>query len=216
MFEKLKTFLGDLLRRSPLGAGQPYIPGRPADTSDSMPKKVEPFYTETDSDIEDIAGTPIYFGTEKHTEVTANGSATHETRKRAHLLGSGRLVTGLEPRIIKDGIQLPSVCGVCYKCKEESAQFLAEGLISLEEAHRLALFDTDSAAQCDGCGRRDLCVRHCRPFIGADGTRANLCPDCTKAAHRDKCFQIALGILLSPVSYRKTLPPAHQGENHHE
>ena len=212
MFKKISNFLKDLLQRSARNADRPYIPQPPDQKLGGLPGGNKTFYKETNIETERVAGSFLDFGTTEEVNIDENGNATRIRQKQGHILGSGKLVTGLNPEV-KDGIQLPGVRGACYRCMPEAAELLQAGLISIEEAQRRALFDTDSAAQCDICGRRDLCIRHCRPFDKADGTQLNLCPDCTKKAEREKWFQTALGILLSPFADQKQLPPARKGED---
>ena len=211
MFGKINKaigFLKDLFYRSSFKAGQPYIP-RPSDQEqDKLPGEDNIFYKETRINAENLG--PISFGSATELIVDNNGNTTQIRQRQGHILGRGRLVTSLNPTI-ENGMVLPGVGGGCYACKKEAALLLEAGQISIEEAYRHALFDTGSAAQCDGCGRRDLCIHHCRPFQKADGTQLSLCPDCTRAAQREKWTAISLSILLSPFIDKKKLPPGTNG-----
>jgi hypothetical protein len=209
MLKRISNFLKDLLRRSPRNADQPYIPRPPEQNPNCLTGQNNIFYQETNLDIETIAGTPLSFGINEKVVVDENGNAARIRQEQAHILGSGRLVSSLNPTI-EQGMLRAGVGGVCYVCKQEAGALLESGLITIEEAHGRALFDTDSAAQCDGCGRRDLCVRHCRPFQRSDGAQLSLCPDCTKVARREKWIATSLNILLSPFIDEKKLPPPEQ------
>jgi len=214
MDENINKFLEDLLKCSAVNAGQPYVPQLPEQDPDGSAGAGLKFYQEIDIHLENIAGTSLAFGTvEKHI-IDGDGNVTKIHQKQGHILGSGILVTNLNPTV-KDGIHLPGVAGVCHFCKQECMKLLEADAISLEEAQRRALFDTDSAARCEECGRRDLCIRHCRPFEKADGTKLSLCPDCRKAAQREKWVAVALNALLSPIIDEKLLL-ADQGKTKSE
>lgn len=215
IFKKINNFFEDFIQQSPRNADQPYIPQPPEVGVNSDPNKNINFYQETDTDIENIAGTSINFGPTEKLVVDEKGNASRISQKQGHILGSGILVTNLNP-IIKDGIDLPGVGGACSFCKQEAFLLLQANLISIEEAERRSLFDTNSAAQCGACGRRDLCIRHCRPFEKADGIQVSLCPDCAKAAQREKWVATALNLLLSPVVDEKRLLPGNTEEKYND
>jgi len=217
--KKIIDFLKDLFAGSPLEADKPYIPQPPDQVNQPLDNSNEDeiFYSESSLDVENIAGTPIAFGTEESISVDSKGNSKNIRKKQGHILGSGLLVTSLTP-IVRDGITSPGVEGACFICKQEAALLLAENSISLEDAYRLSLFDTGSGAQCQGCGRKDICIRHCRPFEDSAGTIANLCPECTQEAQHQKWFQSAVNMLLSPFAddVKKLPPPDIKGEKSHE
>jgi len=211
MFGKIKKMLGflkDLSNRSSFRADRPYMPRPPEQQQDRLPGEENIFYKETTIDTENVG--PISFGSATELIVDNNGNTTQIRQRQGHILGRGRLVTSLNPTT-ENGMVLPGVEGACYVCKKEIAPLLETGKISIEEAYRYVLFDTGSAAQCEGCGRRDCCIHHCRPFQKADGTQLSLCPDCTKVAQREKWTAISLSILLSPFIDEKRLPPGSNG-----
>ena len=211
MFTKISNFFKDLLRRSPLAASTPHVPHPPEPEPGGPLPDGNRFYEETSTDIETIAGTEIGFGKAKTTTVDQNGNTTRKRRRVGHLLGDGRLVTSLESRI-EQGLYRPGVGGLCRFCLEEAIPEFEAGLISHEELQRRALFSTLSAAQCEGCGRTDICGRHCRPLARLDGTQARLCPACAEAATREDRDRQSLYMLLSPFLERKRLPPPHDQE----
>lgn len=216
MIKKIANILKDFVHRSPRNAGQPYIPHPPVQCPSSQAGQGDIFYQEANTEIENIAGTSINFGTVEKLIVDDEGNTNRISQKQGYILGTGILVTNLNPTV-KDGIPLPGVGGACGPCKQEVIELLQANLISLKEAERRSLFDTGSVAQCDACGRRDLCIRHCRPFEKADGSQLPLCPECTKKAQREKGVTIALNFLLSPViDESKLLPGNTQGDNHDE
>ena len=162
-----------------------------------------------------IAGTPIDFGTSKEKRVDNNGSTFFIQRNQGHIVGSGIFVANLTPTS-KDGLRYPGIGGACSFCKEEAVALFQANLIDTEEAYRRSLFDTDSAAQCAICGRRDLCIRHCRPFEIDEGSVAPLCPECTKTAQREKRFKKIITFLASPLTEQKKLPPPKQEGDHND
>jgi len=216
--KKTIDFFKDLFAGSPFEADKPYIP-QPPDPAEQSPdnsREHELFYGENSLNIETIEGTPITFGKEEIIIVDNQGNSKTIRKKKGHILGSSLLVTSLSPTV-KDGITLPGVGGICFFCKQEAALLLEANLISLEEAHRLSLFDTSSGSQCQACGRR-LCCKHCRPFEDSNGVVVNLCPECTEAARHQKHFKKAVNLLLSPFMEEvKKLPPTEtKGENSNE
>lgn len=213
MFAKVGNYLKDLLTRSPLTAGTPHVPHPPEkEVRHSLQDGGDPFYQETNADMETIAGTEISFGTAETTTVDQNGNTTRTRRRVGHILGDGRLVMSLEPRI-DNGQKRPGVGSLCRFCLAEAIPEFEAGLISHETLQRRSLFSTDSAAQCEGCGHKDICDPHCRPLKRFDGTQPRLCPDCRKAAVREDCDQRSQHLLLSPFIVQKKLPPSNGQED---
>jgi hypothetical protein len=210
MFKKISKFFKDFMDTSPRDASIPYNPVPPSSTENIEEPSNGQAYNEKNADIESIADTNIHFGTTGEMAVDAAGNVNNIKRKVGHLLGTGRLVTHIEPSV-KDGINLPGIGGVCGDCQIEAAEMLRCGLIDIQEAQRQSLFDSDSGAQCGACGRKNLCSRHCRPFE-IDSKSFNLCPDCTKAAKREKDFKMSVNVLLSIVTDLKKLPPPPEGK----
>jgi len=208
MFTKIRNFLRDLFDSSPFQADQPYSPAPPheQDIENNLPTGN---YSEKNLEIEIVSGTNIAFGKTDEIAIDENNNVQHINKKQAHILGTGRLITRLEPSV-KDGIPLPGVGGICGNCQNEALVMLQMGLISIQEAERRSLFDTDSGAQCQACGRKDLCIRHCRPFADINGQAINLCPECAQAAKREKLFKTSVAILISPIVDRKQLPPSQE------
>jgi hypothetical protein len=211
MWTKISNFLKDLLHRSPLAASTPYVPHPPEQPSGDPTADANRFYEETSTDIETIAGTEIHFGKAKTTTVDQNGNTIRTRRRVGYILGDGKLVTSLESRI-EDGLYRPGVDGLCRPCLAEAILEFEAGLISHEELQRRALFSTLSAAQCEGCGRTDICARHCRPLARLDGTQPRLCPACAEAATREDRDRQSFYMLVSPFLERKRLPPPHDQE----
>lgn len=217
--KKLSDFLKDFMNHSPLNASKPHIPQPPEQKqqNEQLPaNNAELFYSEENRDIETIEGTNLSFGPTEQIVVKQNTSSSRSSKKPGHLLGSGRLVTSLNP-INENGIEKPGVGGMCFKCSEEGFVLYQAGLISSEEAQRRSLFDTSSAAECQGCGRKDICIKHCRPFEDSSGNTVALCPECTKEAQHQKFFEKAFKYLLMPFTNQSGTSSAnYKGEKHYE
>lgn len=214
MFTRISNYFKDLLSRSPLTAGTPHVPHppetpeQPGDPSASAAG----FYEETTAEVETIAGTEISFGTIETTTVDQNGNATRRRRRIAHLLGDGRLVTSLEPRV-EDGLERAGVDGLCRPCLAEAMPEFEAGLISREELQLRALVSTGSLIQCEKCKRKDVCESHCQSLERLDGSKPRLCPTCREAAVREDRDQQSLYMLLAPFLQRKQLAPPHDQED---
>jgi hypothetical protein len=212
MFTRISNFLKDLLQSSPLTASTPHVPHPPEPEPGGDAHRGDPFYQDVSADIETVAGTEINFGTAETTTVDPNGNANRTRRRVAHILGDGRLVLSLESRI-ENGENRPGVGGACRFCFQEAIQDFEKGLIPREEVQRRRLFSTASATQCEGCGRKDVCDRHCRPLKRFDGSQPRLCPDCRKAAIREDCDRESLYLLFSPFMNQRRLSPPNDQED---
>jgi hypothetical protein len=212
MFTRISNFFKDLLQCSPLTASTPHVPHPPEQGSgDPMPDG-NCLYQETSTDIETIAGTQISFGTVEKTTVDQDGNTTHDRRKISHILGDGRLVTSVEPRV-EDGLERPGVEGLCRFCLAEAIPEFEAGVISREELQLRGLVSTGSLAQCNQCKRKDVCEHHCQSLERLDGSKPELCPNCREAAVREDRDRQSLYMLLSPFLERKRLPPPHDQES---
>lgn len=212
MLKKISNYLKDLLSRSPLAASTPHVPHPPEKQDrDSLHEGGDLFYQETAADLETIAGTEISFGTAETTTVDQNGNANRRHRRMAYLLGDGRLVTSLEPRV-ENGLERPGVEGLCRFCWAEAMPEFEAGLISREELQLRALVSTGSLAQCQKCKRTDVCESHCQPLERFDGSESRLCPICREAAIREDQDRKSIYTLLSPWLKQKQLPPSPDPE----
>ena len=163
-------------------------------------------YQETEMDVHSIAGTSVRFGSVHSLTLDQNNRASDQVQRQSYILGSGRVVSRVESQVV-DGRLLPGVGGVCGFCQKEAIAALQAGLISPQQAELLSLVDTESISHCDGCGRRDVCTRHSRPFPTADGGAILLCVDCAENAVRQLRTNRAIGLLLAPFLERPQLPP---------
>lgn len=212
MLKRISDYLKDLLSRSPLTASTPHVP-QPPEREDqrSLQEGGGIFYQETNTDLETVAGTEISFGTVETTTVDQYGNATHKHRRIAHVLGDGRLVTSLEPRV-EDGLSRPGVEGLCRFCLAEATPDFEARLISREELQLRALVSSGSLTQCEGCRRKDVCEHHCQSLERLDGNEPRLCPTCTEAAIREDQDRKSICTLLSPWLKQNQLPPSSDQE----
>ncbi len=220
MFKTIKNYFKNWFRHTPLEASQPYIPAPP---DQQNPASVHPspdsqdrssardlLYQEMVSNEHRIGGSSIIFGENSSVIVDNQQNATEFHRKYSYILGSGRLVSHMEPSFIGDKL-MPGVGGMCFFCRLEALAALQDGLLSPQEAELKSLFDSESAGQCDQCGRRDLCSRHSRPVPGPDGKPFHLCPVCVEAAQRGQWMQKPLQLLLLPF-IKEEVPPQEKKE----
>ena len=187
--ETLERWLG---RKAPQ-AHQPYDPTPPgpnagASGSSNMQfhhTNADAAYTETETDIQNITGTGISFGTQKVVQVGNNGQANCLSQAQSHILGSGKLISKLE-----------DVAGVCNFCKLIAAQQLQAGQISIAQAQLMSLYDRGSAAICNICGIQG-CIRHINPKYTASGI-ITICIACQKQLKKQERKRKLINFLLSP------------------
>ena len=207
MFKNLANLFKNWFARTPQQASQPYIPQPPEQTDpSSMPPRRQSqdqtppndvCYRETVANERRIWGTSIVFGENSSVVMDNQQEAMEFHGQRSYILGSGRVVSHMEPTFVGDQL-MPGVGGICYFCRLEALTALQSGLITPQEAELQSLFDTESASQCDGCGRRDVCTRHSRLYPAPDGQTMHLCVACAEAAQRGQWMRQALDILLQP------------------
>lgn len=217
MFKTIINYFKNWRTRTPLEASQPYIPA-PPDQQNPPSVHLPPdqqdrssgrdlLYQEIVSDEHRIEGTSITFGENSSVTLDNQQNAAEFHRKSSYILGSGRLVSHMEPSFVGDKL-MPGVGGRCYFCWLEALAALQAGQLSPAEAERRSLFDTESAGHCDQCGRRDLCSRHSRPVPGPDGKPFYLCPVCAEATQRGQWMEKSLHLLLLP--FIKEEPPSQE------
>ncbi|MEN6384779.1 MAG: hypothetical protein ABFD79_06240 [Phycisphaerales bacterium] len=204
------SFFDDFLNAGNSNCGEPYQPKPPAENKGAP--SADDFYSELNKEIESIGGISLEFGNHEIKKIDANNHTIHVKVNRSHILGDGLLVSGVKPTD-----KLPGIAGVCIFCKQESADMYQKGLIDLQEAERRSLFSTLSGSQCQGCLRRDVCVRHCCP-VDVEGEILNLCPLCVKAIEDNKLISMAKNVLFAlfqeeEIKKPKQLPPGTQENN---
>jgi hypothetical protein len=133
-------------------------------------------FTESKAAVQNLYGTGIMFGTTEVIAVDKDGNGREIVQGQSYLLGNGRIVTKAE-----------QVAGICPICKNDILPQMEAGLISLQDAHLMSMYDVQSAAICDLCGR-NTCSMHCRP-IKIEGDTIRACSICLlelKKAERRK------------------------------
>ena len=169
MTKKYDNFFDDILNAGDANCSEPYQSKPPAeDTTDQSSCSS---YNEVNKEFESIGGISLEFGDNEIIKFDKSSTSAHVYNSQGHILGDGILVTSIKPTN-QDGIQRPGVLGACTPCKIEAAEMLRKGMIDIQEAERISLFSTQSGAQCQGCGRKDVCIRHCRP-VEVDGNIVN-------------------------------------------
>ena len=211
MTKKYDNFYDDILNAGNANCSEPYQSKPPAEnTGDQSSGDV---YRDLNKDFESIGGISLEFGNNELIKIQ-NNDATHINNRQGHILGDGLLVTSLKP-INKDGIHLVGVGGACAFCKIEAGKRLQNRMIDMQEAERQSLFSTASGSQCQGCGRKDVCIRHCQGNI--DGKAVKLCPACLKQLDDGKWESASLNILFTLFKEdeqpRQLPPPGRQEEN---
>jgi hypothetical protein len=201
-------FFDDFMSAGNANCGEPYRPMPPSENPGEPPLDIS--YSDIDKDFESIGGMSLEFGKNEIKKMYGNSSA-HVKNNRSHILGDGLLVPGLKPTN-ENGIERPGVRGTCAFCKIKAEAMLQEGTIDLEEAERKSLFSTESRSQCHGCGRRDVCTKHCNDTTGY------LCPDCLERLEEGKWRAAAKGLLVTLFGEEqprpRLLPPGQQEQNH--
>ena len=171
--------------------GQPYIPAPPTHSPyiDSGQANDEGSYCEGDADVHEISNMPgMSFGSKKIVQIFEN-TTKNVSLKCSHVLGTGKMIS-----------EISDVGGVCPLCQASAMEQFEKGLITLQAAQLLSLYDNSSAASCSLCGLAGCC-RHIRPVLLPDGQVQPVCVDCQKELRRQarnariiKMF----GFLLTP------------------
>ena len=197
----IKEFFKKLMSRS----HPPHLPyvSQPPGTRPLYEPDANGTYHESKTTIHHIAGFPITFGNEEIVHVDEKGNAGEISHTVCHILGTGKLVSGIEPKEVA-GQVMPGVAGVCPHCQAEATQAFQANLISHEEAQSRSLYDSSSAAQCDICGSH-ACCRHCRPIPMPDGAFHQICTDCQKKIKRQLLKHRLVNLLLSPFTETEIL-----------
>jgi hypothetical protein len=210
MSKEFNSFFDDVINAGNSNCGEPYQPKPPAEYKD-VPASGD-FYSELNKEFEAIGGMSLEFGDNEIKKIDNNNHTVHIKANRSHILGDGLVVSTIKPTD-----KLPGVAGVCAFCKQEMAEMLQQNLIELQEAERRSLFSTQSGSQCQGCRRRDVCVRHCKE-VDIEGEILNLCPACLKEIEGNKLISLAKNFLYAlfqedEIKQPKQLPPCPQENN---
>ncbi len=142
---------------------------------------------ETQISGQHIDGTSRWVGEDARVVQAPSSEIITCTRLRTVRTGCDHFPYSVQERITETGI-IAGIGGRCSDCASEADELLHRNAISASQAEALALYCTQCASHCDGCGRQNLCKRHTTLFTDADGRQRLLCPDCLKKADRKKFF----------------------------
>jgi hypothetical protein len=166
--------------------GQPYIPG--PDQNISNPAfDFDDNISQTETDIQNLHGTSIAFGTQKTIQIEDSGRTKGLLRKPSYIIGTNRRVSNIE-----------DIGGICRFCQAQAVQAFNEGKMTLEQAQLQSLFDVHSGMQCDICGSC-TCSVHCRPMQTQQGP-IDVCAACRQEINRQEKRRRIVGFLLSPFT----------------
>jgi hypothetical protein len=138
--------------------------------------------------------------------------------------GCGHYIYAIDT-IITPEWQQYGLGGICQPCAQEAAELLKRNnpnngaitLAQLKQAQALSLYCTQCAGHCDGCRRRNLCLRHSQKFEDFDGRVLFLCPDCLSKAESKKFLKKTVFVLLSPiVDHNSASSRPQRGENNND
>lgn len=164
----------------------PHIP-QPGQTLPDPLAGLSDDFSETKINIQHIGDTGIAFGRVEGIRLDDEGNGQEIIKQLSHRIGTGSLVS-----------DIAQVAGICSICELVSLDKYQAGLITLQEANLRAMYDHQSAAECDICGRH-FCSAHCRPVkINDDVLR--LCVVCLKTAQKKQRHQKFLSWLLAPLT----------------
>jgi hypothetical protein len=163
----------------------PYMP-HPNQTTWSPPAPGPSDQRETETELHQILGLTIPFGTQKTIQVTESGDKNYDTSFTPHyVVGTHRMISRIE-----------DVGGICTYCHLQAMEAYRKGLITLEQQQVQSLFDVDSSVRCDDCGKF-YCVTHCLRVEVPERTTM-LCVDCAKQFQRKLRRRRIVSFLLEP------------------
>jgi len=171
--------------------GQPYIPAPPTHSpfTDSM-QADDGSYCEGDADVHEISNMPgMSFASKKIVQILGNNTKNISLKHSYVVGGTGKMVS-----------EISDVGGVCPLCQAGAMEQFEKGLITLQAAQLLSLYDNSSAASCSLCGLAGCC-RHVRSVLLPDGQVQPICVNCQKKLDRQaRNARIVkmLGFLLTP------------------
>lgn len=190
------NFIKNLFARSSQGAHVPHTPMPPGAAQSSQPPTAGVRPVERHFERQVIAGIGMAPGWEEQAVLDQDDQLVQGRENLGYLAGCGHVVGGLQA-VTKEDRKVLGVGGRCPHCQQELEERLKKGEVTQQEAEIASLYCSDCGAVCGGCGRRNLCSRHCLPFEAPDGTLIQLCPDCRTVAGRQKLVsQIARSLLL--------------------
>lgn len=185
-----KTLFRKILNKKLHPAHKPHIPqpsssNQPVNYCDSVFDQ-NGNYAEAEAEIQNIHGTSIAFGIQRSIQIDDQGRPKALTQNPAFVIGTGKVVS-----------QMKQIGGACNFCQILAMQAYEDGDISLEQAQLKALFDVNSARQCDLCGVV-TCSIHCRPTETPEGVLM-ICAGCHDEIKRKQRRKAIISFILSPI-----------------
>jgi len=182
----IKNVLKRVFSNGTVSPHQPYIPTPPTNDREFQ-QYSDAGYTETEAELNTIAGLGITFGKQKTVQVDNNGNARDISQNQSYIIGTNKRISDIE-----------DIGGICCFCQEQAMEIYRAGLISLQQAQLKSLFDKNSAMQCDICGTY-TCPTHTRPTQTPQGILA-ICLRCSEAIRRQQRRKKIVAFLLSPFT----------------
>lgn len=191
----LKSILTKLLSKNVHPAHQPHNPSPPIQphsmpSSNQIPnsQNTDGSFIEATSKVRTIGGTDIGFGPQEIIQVDSKGQTKHLSKQESHFVGcQGKLVN-----------DIVDIAGICRLCQQSAQEQFAAGLISVQQAQLLALFDKSSAAICNICGLQG-CTFHIRPVQTETGV-SMICQTCILEMKKQHRRQTIIRFLLAPIT----------------
>jgi len=184
----------------------------PAMTNDLPPDFIP---IETLISGQDIDGTGKWIGQDARVGQMQSGEMVTCERVRGVRCGCNHFVYDVRPKITETGTY-PGIGGVCHYCSLEAHDLANRNVIPTGQAEIMSLYCSDCASHCDGCGRRNLCIRHTRPFEDADGRQQQLCPECLKQARSKRMFKQTVAIVARLVAEDNPPSPSRSRGAYHD
>jgi len=178
------TALQRLLSRQIQRPDQPYMP-RPGQAAAVPELPTEASHYESESDVRQIHGSSIPFGTHKTLSIDEYGHVRETSQTPSYIIGSGKRVSSID-----------EIGGVCRYCQALAMDAFQEGRLSYEQMQLQSFFDVGSGCPCSVCGQY-FCATHCRPIEGPEGPVA-ICVDCAQQLKRKQKWSRIVSFLLSP------------------
>ncbi len=170
---------------------QPTVVPRPTSPeepqfADNLPPGFVPIETQISG--QHIDGTGRWIGQDARVGQMPSGELVTCERTRGVRCGCGHIVYSVQETITQSGIHA-GIGGICSDCAAEADDLVKRNALSPGQAEAMSLYCSRCASHCDNCGRHNLCSRHTRLLINADGKQQQLCPECLARADRKRLFR---------------------------
>jgi hypothetical protein len=170
---------------------------------------------ETQISGQTIDGTGRWIGQDARVGQMPSGELITCERTRGIRCGCGHIVYSAHEIATQTGTYA-GIGGICPDCATEAGGLVAQGVISASQAEAMALYCTQCASHCDGCGRHNLCSQHTRMFQEMDGRQQQLCPECLKKARSKKLFKQTLATMARLFAEDDERPGPKQRESYYD